>query len=428
MTLPDVYESDRASAIICQKMTLRGFHFDRDRAALLKSHLRSIEEETLERGRELSGDPQISLNGGNKLKTAFFDTLNAPIYFRSQKTNEPSLRNEALAAYQVSSNPDLREMARLVKAHRNARKLRVTYLDNIESELDSESRVHVNWNQCGTVTGRWASRLMQMPNAHKDPTAHLGGIKSCFRASPGHTLVWFDAAQYEMRMAAYASGDPNMIEACESADLHSFNARQIYGEHFHPEHLPPLLPKSDERAKVAFKQRYLAKRSGLATVYETSPDTLWKNLVAEGENVSLDAVALSIHRTRQNFRVFFEWAHQNYLTCVRTGYVYSALLGRRRWLGHDPEIPKTTNHPVQAGAGDLMNRKMALLDARLDSRKCHPVAQVHDNGTFEVEDDYVEEAEKIMEEVWAEEVDISSSGTSFSVRFPIDRERGDRWK
>jgi DNA polymerase-1 len=65
----------------------------------------------------------------------------------------------------------------------------------------------------GTVTGRYSSRLHQVPRD--------GTIRNLIEAPPGWTFVQGDLSQAELRVAAIVSGDPELIRCyAENIDVH----------------------------------------------------------------------------------------------------------------------------------------------------------------------------------------------------------------
>jgi DNA polymerase-1 len=295
------------------------------------------------------------------------------------------------------------------------------------------------------VSGRWACQapnLMNLPRPENDPSrtptcvvcgctakeaertacnapAHdFLGVRSVYIARPGYRLVAFDMKQLEMRMAAYASGDPAMIKACESSDLHAANAEIIFAEAF-------TTAEGGHRKAL----RTLAKSSGFAVCYMAQAATVFARLVAAGVDVKLRQVEAMLSRMRRAFAAYYSWQSDRLLDCVRTGYVYSPILGRRRWLGHDPSPTEAANFPIQGGAADLMNLRLPLVVERLAAECLEAllVAQVHDSAVFEVPEALADKVAAVCQEVAEAPIVIDSSGNPLAVSFPIDLEISERW-
>lgn len=419
-----VYAVDKVSAEICRQLQVTGFAFDLDRAAELSASLLAAEHRAMWAaddavGRDIKRGPGGSFSSKD-LRVAFFDDLGAPVYFRSKLTREPSLGIDALRGYAACHDEHLRALALAVIEARHARKIRSTYIDRIV--VGADGRVHPSWLSYGAVSGRWACQkpnLMNLPRPENDPTTPQGGIRSLYHAPEGRALVACDYAQLEMRIAAYASGDPAMIASCESSDLHAGNAAVIFGDAFTSE--------TDPGARKAL--RNLAKSSGFACCYMAQAETVYARLIASGADVKLRQVEAMLTKMRRAFAAYYRWQNRGLSDCVRTAHVATPILGRRRWLGHDPSPTEAANHPIQGGAADLMNSRTPIVLATLADR--HPsaclVAQVHDSLVVECDLDAAPSVGDTCREVLTAPVTIASSGEPLIASFPVDVEISERW-
>lgn len=173
----------------------------------------------------------------------------------------------------------------------------------------------------------------------------------------------------------------------------------------------------------------MSKNFSFAVAYLAEAETVFARIIAQGGTVKLRAVEAAIRKLRSAFRHYFEWQSKQLLLCIKRGYVESPILGRRRWLGHDPQATEAANFPIQSGAADVMNDRLPLICDRItqESPLSGLVAQVHDSGNFEVLEKDVDKCEAIIRDVMAIEVAIASSGELLSMIMPIDVERSVRW-
>lgn len=393
----------------------------------MASYLVGREAAALARAESAVGRPlRLGRSGGlstNDLQEAFFRDLRAPVYFRSEKTQKPSLNVDAMRGYAACQREELRELAVALLQHRSARMTRRVFIEGVS--IDAHGRCHPNWYNYGTVSGRFTSQdpnLMNLPRRENDPTAteFPGGIRSLYGASPGFVLVTFDGAQIEMRVAAYASGDRVMIAACEAGDVHAGNAAAIFGAAF------TELEATDPTRKAL---RTMAKSSGFAVCYLAEAETVFSRLIAQGVDVKLRAVEAMIRKLRTAFARYYAWQGERLLVCIKRGWTDSPILGRRRWLGHDPVPPECANFPIQSGAADIMNERLPLICARLVdvSPRSGLVAQVHDSGNFEVCEKDADATIAIIRDVMAKPCKIASSGDTLEMIIPIDVEVSQRW-
>ena len=117
----------------------------------------------------------------------------------------------------------------LILEYRHYAKLQSTYVVGLQP-LVTRGKIHTEYNQCITMTGRLSStnpNLQNIPTRSED--AKL--VKAAFVASEGCTLVSADYSQIELRLLAHFSGDEQLIYAFNhQEDIHALTASQILGK------------------------------------------------------------------------------------------------------------------------------------------------------------------------------------------------------
>jgi DNA polymerase-1 len=265
----------------------------------------------------------------------------------------------------------------LVLEWREVTKLKNTYVDVIPRLVDArDGRLRTEFNQTATATGRLSSTN---PNLQNIPVrGDLGRrIRRAFVArNDEYVLLAADYSQIELRLMAHLSGDEAMRAAFnESADIHDFTARQIFG-------IPP------ER-EVDANQRRMAKSVNFGLFYGMSDFGLAQRLEigrAEAKEITtayfarFPQVRSYIERTIEEGR--------------RAGYV-STILGRRRYMPglvsgnymlRAAAEREATNAPLQGSAADLMKLAMVSIDRALAAAELDAtmLLQIHDELIFEV--------------------------------------------
>ncbi len=92
-----------------------------------------------------------------------------------------------------------------------------------------------------TVSGRWALSdlpLHGFPKKSKIAKTMRGGLV----APPGHVLVGADQNGFELRLLAYLSADPGLLDLAKEDDIHGALAQHLYGT---------VTPETRKRAKLA---------------------------------------------------------------------------------------------------------------------------------------------------------------------------------
>ena len=150
----------------------------------------------------------------------------------------------------VHKHPELKYLTEF----RAAEKLISSYGWNIIKAIDSKTgRIHANFWQLGTDTGRFACKG---PNIQQVP--HGLEFRECFRPKAGRKFIICDYSLIELRILAHLSRDPVMCKAFrEGLDIHSVTAHTIF-----------KLTCDIQDVKKLFKDlRDLGKRVNFGVVY-----------------------------------------------------------------------------------------------------------------------------------------------------------------
>ncbi|HBT04546.1 MAG TPA: DNA polymerase I, partial [Thermodesulfobacterium commune] len=154
-----------------------------------------------------------------------FNKLNLPSIKRTPKSSAPSTDAEVLEEL-----APLHPFARLLLQYRTTQKILSTYLEPfLRYVRPLTSRIHTEFNQTGTATGRISS---QNPNLQNIPIKGEEGleIRRVFIAEEGWWLCSLDYSQIELRILAHFSEDENLIKAFnEGQDIHTFTACEVFG-------------------------------------------------------------------------------------------------------------------------------------------------------------------------------------------------------
>lgn len=362
------------------EMELRGVAVSHDELAALSSELgetaaRIAEKAFAEIGRE------VNLGSPKQLQEVLFTELGMP-KTRATKTGF-STDAGALADLQ-QSNPH--PFLGLLLEHRDATKLR-QIVETLDKSIDETGRIHTNYVQVGTATGRIASND---PNLQNIPVRTEDGrrIRAAFHVGDGYeTLLTADYSQIEMRIMAHLSEDAGLIEAFNvGEDLHRFVGARIFG--VEPEDVTP-----------AMRNKVKAMSYGLA--YGLSAFGLSKQLridTAEAKQLMTDYFS-RFGAVRDYLRHVVEQAKVD-------GYT-TTLFGRRRpfpdlaspnRVHREAAERQALNSPIQGSAADIMKRAMITIENEIVTQELRSrmLLQVHDELIFEVAPGEADALEKIV--------------------------------
>jgi DNA polymerase I len=279
--------------------------------------------------------------------------------------------------------------------YRELKKLLSTYIENLPPMLDADNRLHAEFLQTGTTTGRMAS---QDPNLQNIPLHSERGrmIRHAFVAPKGFTLVSLDYSQIELRLAAILSGDEKLCAIFRNGrDVHTEVAAHVF--HVAPEAVDPEMRR---RAKVI----------NFGILYGMGVNALRQQL---------GSTTAEAHQFLENyfdmFKTLSEYLERTKGFARKYGYT-ETLFGRRRQF---PEMKSSLpyvraqaermaiNAPVQGTEADVVKLAMVRADEMLEKEKAHEDAylllQVHDELVYEMRTERAHalgaKIKKIMESV-----------------------------
>ncbi|MDR0443976.1 MAG: DNA polymerase I [Treponema sp.] len=261
----------------------------------------------------------------------------------------------------------------LILRHRTLSKLKSTYVDTLADMADNKGRLHTNFVQTGTATGRLSSRE---PNLQNIPIRAEEGrrIREAFIARTGSLLISADYSQIELVVLAHLSEDENLISAFrEGKDVHARTASLIFG--------------TDE-GKINNEQRRIAKIINFGVVYGMSAFRLANEL-----NISRSDAANFISAYFNTYSGVRSFIENTIRKTEQSGFV-TTISGRRRYIPTINSRNKTeksaaeriaVNTPIQGSAADIVKTAMLHLDRRLaaEQSKACLLLQVHDELILE---------------------------------------------
>jgi len=286
--------------------------------------------------------------------------------------------------------------------YRELQKLLSSYIDSIPEKMARDGRLHAHFVQTGTTTGRISS---EDPNMQNIPIKTDTGkkIRNAFVAAASFKLVALDYSQIELRIAAFLSGDPKLIEIFKSGgDIHAGVAAHIF-----------KVPQE----KVDYDMRRRAKVINFGILYGMGVNALRANLGAE--QTSREQARHFYDQYFKNFSGLAAYLEKIKYLAGRDGYT-ETFFGRRRYFpGLRSKLPyiraaserMAINAPFQGTSADILKLAMIRVNDFLASEKLledvRLVLTVHDELVYEIREALVAKIapkiRKIMEDVIAPE-------------------------
>lgn len=386
---------------VLARMEERGVYVDKaqleTKSAQMSERITALEQNIY----ELAGET-FNINSPKQLADVLFVSLKLPAV---KKTKTGFSTNAEVLEELKHRHP----IVAAILDFRTLTKLKSTYLDGLDKLIGSDGRVHTNFNQTVTATGRLSS---SDPNLQNIPVRTDEGreIRALFEPGEGYDCILSaDYSQIELRLLAHMSGDENLIDAFNKGqDIHARTAAEVFGKS-----IDAITPDLRRKAKAV----------NFGIVYGISDYGLAQNL-----SISRKEAGEYIARYFDRYPGVKNFMDETVAKAHDLGYV-TTMFGRRRTL---PAINSRNfnlrafaertamNTPIQGSAADIIKLAMIRAEKNLCGLESRIIIQVHDELVLEAKTAELADAEKILREAMEGVVKIS-------VPLVVDVHSGANW-
>jgi len=307
--------------------------------------------------------------------------------FKFTPTGQPSVEEEVL---ETIDDPVVKK----ILEYKGLYKEKDTYVENYVERLTLDNRVHPEFKQCRTATGRLSCARPNLQNVPKTE------MRTLFVAPPGKKLIRVDWKQIELIVLAIISGDEEMLRVLTSS---------------------PMGDIHQATADALGLSRYDGKTFNFAMIYRAEPWTLSQEF-----HIPIDQAKSYMARYFEKYPGIRRYYTKIEEEAGANKKLYN-LFGRMRrfdalyaedWRVRKQGLKEAINFPIQSTAGEIV--KLSMID--LDNKHSAPmILQVHDELLFEVDEKDTLEYAHWLEEYIPTLVEIEG------VRFPVDVSIGNNW-
>ncbi|MEG1557153.1 MAG: DNA polymerase I [Oscillospiraceae bacterium] len=375
-----LYKMEQPLAIVLAQMEHSGFGVDAKGIGEFGGELSKMIADEQKIIYEQAGY-EFNVNSPKQLGEALFVKLGLPL----GKKTKSGFSTDAETLEKLRFDHEIIEH---VLNYRTYQKLVSTYVDGLLKTVDPQGRIHTDFKQTETRTGRISSTN---PNLQNIPVrTELGSrLRKYFVAGDGKVLLDADYSQIELRVLAHISGDEHMIEAfLNNRDIHTETASQIF-----------KLPRN----MITPELRRRAKAVNFGIVYGIGAFSLSHDV-----GVSMTEAADYIKGYLDTYSSVREYLENTVENAKADGYV-TTMYGRRRML---PELANSNkgvqalgkrlamNTPIQGTAADIIKLAMIRVSDRLKREKLDArlILQVHDELIVECSLADADKAAKALKE------------------------------
>ena len=354
---------------------------------------------------EIAGEP-FNLASPKQLGTILYEKLGLPVLAKTAK-GQPSTAESVLSQLAEEGH----QLPMLLMEYRSLSKLKSTYTDSLPQQVNpSSGRIHTNYHQAVTATGRLSS---SNPNLQNIPIRTPEGrrIRQAFIAKAGYKLIAADYSQIELRIMAHLAQDHSLLEAFRhDRDVHRATASEVFGVAL------------DE---VSSEQRRRAKAINFGLIYGMSAFGLAKQI-----DCSRGEAQEYIERYFARYPGVQDYMERTRSQAAEQGFV-ETIFGRRLYLpeikAKNPAMRRAAertaiNAPMQGTAADIIKLAMIevqqwLITSQLDA---HMIMQVHDELILEVLEDQVDAVSQGL-------IERMQAAAQLDVPLIVEAGVGDNW-
>lgn len=382
---------------VLAKMEIEGFPLSKDSLKALAvdftTNLNRLEAEI----HQLSGH-SFNINSPQQVATVLFDEL-------ALKAN----RKRSTSVQELEDIKKYHPIVNKILEYRKYAKLLSTYVEGLLSNLYEDGKIHCQFNQALTTTGRLSSSNPNMQNISIRDEEGREIRKAFYYEDDAYEILSLDYSQIELRILASVSKCRPLIEIFnQGGDIHQATADAIFG---------PLAQDSGARRK--------AKAVNFGIVYGISDWGLSEQLGIAPKEAK--HIIEKFYETYPEIAIF----RQNIIESVSKNSYVTTLSGRRRYLteiNHEKyqvrEFAKraATNAPIQGSAADLIKIAMIKVDEFLTKNhlKTKLVLQIHDELVFKLHKDEKDFAIKHI-------ADIMENALPLDVKMKVEYQAGKTW-
>ncbi|EEE40765.1 DNA polymerase I [Prochlorococcus marinus] len=383
----------------------------------LKSTLEDIESKVYELAEE-----NFNLSSPKQLGEILFEKLNL-----DKKKSRKTKTGWSTDAVVLERLVDEHEIIQHLIKHRTLSKLLSTYIDALPNLINEKTgRVHTNFNQAATATGRLSS---SNPNLQNIPvrTEFSRRIRKAFLPEKNWKLLSADYSQIELRILAHLADEEILINAFhKNDDIHSLTARLIF-----------------EKEQISSEERRVGKTINFGVIYGMGIKKF-----ARSTGVSTPEAKEFLIKYKERYSKIFKFLELQERLALSKGYV-KTIFGRKRefkfdknglgrLIGKDPyeidlqsarragmeaqSLRAAANAPIQGSSADIIKIAMVQLNKKFIEMNvpAKMLLQVHDELLFEVEQDSLEITTKLVKKTMEDCVKLN-------VPLLVDIGTGDNW-
>ena len=397
-----VEEIESPTAVYLGIMKFNGVPIDTKLMQKKKTEAEEKIKEISDKIRMLIGDVNIGANCSTKaFKDYLYQNLKLPVMKTTASSKEAADDSTMIMLKEWCDKyrPELSELFVLVQEYRKWNKIKTTYIDGYLKFVDGDY-IYPDFFALSTDTGRMNCQhpnLQNCPRKSNDPI----GVRNFIKAPLNHLILSLDFSQIELRVGAFYCRDAVMMNTYrKNGDIHAATTSVIFGCTYE---------EAQDKHRPEYKeQRTIAKNVNFGTFYGLFPRGLQNTLhFKAGVIKSVQECETMLRNLKAGYPALTEWQEWTKYQARQHGYS-ETWLGRMRYL---PDIISddwgkksfaercALNTPIQGTAADILKMAIVRILCGLADRPwLKPILQIHDELTFIIPENKLDEAVAFIRE------------------------------
>ncbi|MDI6821049.1 MAG: DNA polymerase [Patescibacteria group bacterium] len=295
--------------------------------------------------------------------------------------------------------------------YRELFKIKSGFVEPLIQLIGADGRIHTNYLQTGTSTGRLSSEKPNLQNIPQE-SEWSENLRSAFEAPQASSFLSFDYSQLELRILAHLSNDKKLKTAFfENKDIHELTASQVFNVSING---------------VTPAMRRIAKTLNFGVIYGMGAKAFSKT-----SGLKLEEAELFINEYFNDFPNIKIWQEKIKSEARTFGFIKNENGRRRLFSGFfgENEIRggerAAINMPIQSLGADILKTAMIksfyfLKEVGWFDKKAKLLLTIHDELLFEIDDDILMEAARSIK-------NLMESCYKLSVPLKTEVKNGKNW-
>lgn len=344
---------------------------------------------------DLSGLPVVNLDSSKQLKSALWK-----IGLDVESTDDSTLSG--------LDHP----VGEALKKYRKYQKLLNTFVEKLPKYINPVTgRIHANFNQYGTLAGRFSCSRPNMQQLPKD-----NDVRALFKSSKDSKIIAADYSQVELRILAEVSQEPKFIELfSKGGDLHRLTASLVFNK---------------PQEQVTKEERDIAKIINFGLNYGMSCVGLQARLKDSGIDITEREAKAYIASFFINYNKVAEYLDGAGNFAVSNNYIRNKAGRIIKYKPASDEKERAfifregKNNPIQSLNADILKIAMGRLYYKLKPFNAKLINAIHDELVFEVPGELADTAAGVIKD------EMEAAGKEYikSVLCVVEVKVGEAWK